>query len=342
MLDFTPFTEELAQELLKSSEEFPVEFDKAWQWLGLSRKDSAKRSFMKCKFLEGLDYKSFHVLVEREIGGSEVEMIQLTNDCFKHWAMMCQTEKGKEVRKYYLKCERIAKEKYKEINSQKPLTPGELLKLQAEAIIAVEQKTLQLEEEQTKLAIAQAQIERSQIELLEKHEVTSYIATEAKEEAQQAKEEAQQAKEQSKQVLDKLEKINDKISRLQEFILSTPDPLPQTIRQKLVEAIQLLGGLLEANGVYTGYEAYERPWRELGLAMRNSGSRYDLNARYSNEKRRFEEAYDSWVLQGRVRGRKPKKPSRPDVLERDGKLAEAYQGAKLLAQRYLSTVPSLT
>ena len=105
------FSLALAQEYIHSNEQFPISFDDAWQWLDYSRKDVAKRAFLKCGFVENLEYQSFHQSVEREIGGSVREVIKLSIECLKTWAMMAKTQKGIEVRKYFLECEQIAKTK---------------------------------------------------------------------------------------------------------------------------------------------------------------------------------------------------------------------------------------
>jgi phage anti-repressor protein len=99
--------------LLGSEKEFPVDFDLAWKWLGFSRKDPAKRSLFSCGFTEGTD---LHISVE--LGTLDVprstEKIWLTIDCFKTWGMMANTEQGKQVRTYFLQCEKIAKQKASE------------------------------------------------------------------------------------------------------------------------------------------------------------------------------------------------------------------------------------
>lgn len=38
------------------------------------------------------------------------QKIQLTCECFKQWGMMAGTEKGRQIRLYFLECERLAKE----------------------------------------------------------------------------------------------------------------------------------------------------------------------------------------------------------------------------------------
>jgi anti-repressor protein len=96
------------KDIVQSDKEFAVAFDEAWQWLDYSRKDSAKRVLV-ANFEEGIDYCSFHSIVERQIGATRVEEIYLTKDCFKQLAMLSGTEKGKAVRLYYLECEKQLK-----------------------------------------------------------------------------------------------------------------------------------------------------------------------------------------------------------------------------------------
>ncbi len=94
--------------LYKSQEEFPVNFDIAWQWLGFTRKDNAKRSLLECGFEEDVDLLIKEESTESQFGTPE-EQIQLTVDCFKMWSMMVGTERGKEVRLYFLQCEKQLK-----------------------------------------------------------------------------------------------------------------------------------------------------------------------------------------------------------------------------------------
>jgi len=103
------FSLALAQEYISSGEDFPVDFEDAWQWLDYSNKGNAKRSFEKSGFLTGVDFCSFIRTEKREVGATQKEVIKLSVECFKTWAMLSQTEKGKQVRLYFLECEKIAK-----------------------------------------------------------------------------------------------------------------------------------------------------------------------------------------------------------------------------------------
>ena len=57
------------------------------------------------QFTEGEDFASLHNIVERETGASRRKDYTVTIDCAKNIAMMEKTERGKEVRKYFIKCE---------------------------------------------------------------------------------------------------------------------------------------------------------------------------------------------------------------------------------------------
>jgi phage anti-repressor protein len=130
----------LAQDLFNSPQDYPVDFDMAWQWIGYARKDSAKRHFEKCGFIEGIDFHSFHQTVEREIGATQKEIIMLAVECFKQWAMMSNTDMGKQIRLYFLECEKIAK-------TQKHKIPGSYAEALMAAALAEQEKEILLAEQ---------------------------------------------------------------------------------------------------------------------------------------------------------------------------------------------------
>jgi phage anti-repressor protein len=106
----TEFNLDLAKQLSSSKAEFPVDFEQAYVWLEYTRKDNAKRAFLSAGFIEDID---FRVLLSSEVnpqGGRPAEQIKLTIDCFKQWGMLCGNDKGKEIRRYFIECEKIAKQ----------------------------------------------------------------------------------------------------------------------------------------------------------------------------------------------------------------------------------------
>jgi phage anti-repressor protein len=113
---------------------YPVDFDEAWQWVGYTRKDNALR-VLQDNFEAGVEFCSskkrskkgsallwnqtclnetdtgeFSSKVRKtpkcSKGGRPAEQYYLTTDCFKAFCMMAGTEKGKEVRWYFLDLEK--------------------------------------------------------------------------------------------------------------------------------------------------------------------------------------------------------------------------------------------
>lgn len=98
----------LAQEFVESNDPFPVDFDLAWQWMGYSAKQKAL-STLKNNFDIGVDFLTKGL--KTSSGGRPSELIVLSIDCFKSMGMMAGTEQGKIIRRYFLDCEKIAKQK---------------------------------------------------------------------------------------------------------------------------------------------------------------------------------------------------------------------------------------
>ena len=134
------FSIELAQQLVNSTSDLPVDFNLAWEWVGYSKKGNAKQSLLNTGFIENVDF-----LIEKKPtttafsgirGGDVNENIYLTIECFKMWAMMAKTEQGKQVRLYFLECEKVAK--------QKALTTPQTYIEALKALVAVEEAKEQL------------------------------------------------------------------------------------------------------------------------------------------------------------------------------------------------------
>lgn len=147
------FSLELAQQLYNSENQFPVSLDKAWQWLGYSRKTDAKIK-LKNHFEDGLDFCSKSS--KSPTGGRPSECIMLTVDCFKSMGMMAGTEKGKEIRKYFLECERIAKSTplISQPQRELPQTYLEALK----ALVEAEEEKERLKQEAEALALENSEL----------------------------------------------------------------------------------------------------------------------------------------------------------------------------------------
>jgi anti-repressor protein len=138
---------------IESDKEFQVNFDDAWQWLEYSRKDNAKHTLVK-NFEENIDYIVFLNIQENPLGGRPKEEIYLTADCFKQLAMLSGTPKGKEVRLYFVECEK----ELKAIKANQPKLPSSY----KEALLA-----LVAAEEEKELLISLAAEQQAAIKVLE-------------------------------------------------------------------------------------------------------------------------------------------------------------------------------
>ncbi|MEO0434985.1 MAG: hypothetical protein AAF151_25175 [Cyanobacteria bacterium J06656_5] len=104
------FSQSLAMAMMQSTDPFPVDFDDAWKWIGYTRKGDAKVALLNAGFIDGVDFRVFRQTPKNSKGGRPKEFITLTVDCFKSFGMMAGTEKGKQIRQYFLECEKRVKE----------------------------------------------------------------------------------------------------------------------------------------------------------------------------------------------------------------------------------------
>lgn len=104
------FNADLALNLLNAEDDYPVDFDLAWKWIGWSKKQDAKNVLLN-NFELDIDF--LRKGVKSPSGGRPSELILLTIDCFKSLSMIAGTSMGKEIRKYFLECEKILKNKNK-------------------------------------------------------------------------------------------------------------------------------------------------------------------------------------------------------------------------------------
>lgn len=92
---------------LQANEETFVLRD-VYEWLGYTTYGNAARAFENCEFTEGVDF----ITSDKFTGARQRKDYRLTADCFKAFAMQARTERGKQVRLYYIECERQLKRIY--------------------------------------------------------------------------------------------------------------------------------------------------------------------------------------------------------------------------------------
>ena len=143
------FNIELARQLVDSEEQFPVDLEDAAIWLGYSRKDSAVDS-LKSYFEEGVDFSTSNRKTSQ--GGRPSHSYYLTVNCFKELGMLCKTEQGKQIRKYFLECEKVAKQ----VTSISPDLTQALLKMQEQlnSLVVSQVRLNQLEAKNEELQTA--------------------------------------------------------------------------------------------------------------------------------------------------------------------------------------------
>ena len=91
-------------------DEFVIDLDNVWKWIGYSKKDKAK-DILKKIFIYNIDYTiMLPGYREQDHGGHNKEQILMTIDTFKELCMETKTDTGKKIRKYYIKLEKILNE----------------------------------------------------------------------------------------------------------------------------------------------------------------------------------------------------------------------------------------
>jgi phage anti-repressor protein len=117
-----------------ATNDFPINLENVFKMIGFANKGNAMKT-IKSNFIENEDYKValFHTEKRKNEGGHNKEKIMLNVDTFKNLCMIAKTDKGKEIRKYYVKLENIynkiikeeIEENKKEIENQKLLLQQE-------------------------------------------------------------------------------------------------------------------------------------------------------------------------------------------------------------------------
>ena len=92
--------------------DYPINLENVYKMIGFANKGNAMKT-IKNNFTKNEDYKVMLFRTEKQKnttenrGGHNQETIMLNIDTFKSLCMLAKTEKGKEIRKYYVKLENI-------------------------------------------------------------------------------------------------------------------------------------------------------------------------------------------------------------------------------------------
>ena len=124
------------------TEDYPINLEDVFKMIGFAHKKNAKRT-LENNFTQNEDYKINVLPRERIRTGPDSETIMLNVDTFKNLCMMAKTEKGKEIRKYYVKLENIYNKIIKEeIEAQQKMLTHDLNEKHKAEQVKLREKTL--------------------------------------------------------------------------------------------------------------------------------------------------------------------------------------------------------
>ena len=125
-----------------SKNEFIIELDNIWKWVGFSRKDPAKVVIDK-NFVKDVDYKVvFQQPLENLKGGRPQEQVLMTVNTFKKFCLKAGTKKADEIHDYYISLEELLHETLNEETDElrRQITTKEHLIVEKDKIIENNEK----------------------------------------------------------------------------------------------------------------------------------------------------------------------------------------------------------
>ena len=118
--------------------DYPINLENVFKMIGFANKGNAKRT-LENNFTKDEDYKI--TILPSEKGQIAREDIMLNVDTFKNLCMLAKTNKGKSIRKYYVKLESVYNEIIKEQLEQKELEFKEQLEAKEKELLRYKEKT---------------------------------------------------------------------------------------------------------------------------------------------------------------------------------------------------------
>ena len=143
--------------------DFVIDLDNVWKWLGFFQKENAKRLLEK-QFILDKDYKILQIIKDEQkkgSGGHNKKKILLNVKTFKSLCLKAGTKKADEIHEYYMKMEELIQET---INEENTLLKEQLLYSNNN----IEEKVKQIKNQQELLDKQKQFIEKEKEELKEK------------------------------------------------------------------------------------------------------------------------------------------------------------------------------
>ena len=117
------------------SNDFVVDFDDIWKWLGFTRKDNAK-TVLERHFIKDVNYQIKNIFPAIAGKGRPSEKIMLNIKTFKKMCLKANTSKANEIHEYYLKLEEtlheVIDEESSELRQQLQLKDEEIKRISEE------------------------------------------------------------------------------------------------------------------------------------------------------------------------------------------------------------------
>ena len=117
------------------SDDFVIDLDDIWNWLGFTRKDNTKRLLEKY-FKPDIDFKIISLRSEENSIGRPSEKIMLNIKTFKKMCLKANTSKANEIHEYYIKLEEtlheVIDEESSELRQQLQLKDEEIKRISEE------------------------------------------------------------------------------------------------------------------------------------------------------------------------------------------------------------------
>ena len=117
------------------SDDFVIDLDDIWSWLGFTRKDNTKRLLEKY-FKPDIDFKIISLRSEENSIGRPSEKIMLNIKTFKKMCLKANTSKANEIHEYYIKLEEtlheVIDEESSELRQQLQLKDEEIKRISEE------------------------------------------------------------------------------------------------------------------------------------------------------------------------------------------------------------------
>jgi phage anti-repressor protein len=120
--------------------DYPINLENVFKMIGFANKGNAMKT-IKSNFTKDEDYKImlFHTEKRKNEGGFNKEDVMLNIDTFKSLCMLAKTDKGKKIRRYYVKLEnihnKIIKEEIEQHNLLLQEKDQEIKKIQDERVV---------------------------------------------------------------------------------------------------------------------------------------------------------------------------------------------------------------